>query len=181
VALKAMQSSIDSNNETALVGIAKNLNIAFKDSEIYLEDKDVSNTIREEKCGIKASEIATFPQVRNALTARQHIFRQHPGLITDGRDMGSVIFPDATLKVFLTASAKIRAQRRYNQLMKKEISANIEVLLQDIQARDTRDSHRSVAPLQQKIEAKMLDTTSLSITEATNKVLSWYIEICHSI
>ena len=143
----------------------------------FLKDKDVSDAIREEQCGIRASELAAYPSVRTALITRQRAFRQSPGLVTDGRDMGSVIFPDAILKIFLTASAEVRAKRRYNQLMEKGINANMATLLQDIQARDTRDSQRSVAPLQHNMDAKILDTTDLNIAEVTNAVLQWYAEI----
>ena len=108
---------------------------------------------------------------------RQRAFRQHPGLVTDGRDMGSVIFPDANLKIFLTASAEIRAKRRYNQLIEKGINANIADLLKDIQLRDERDSNRSLAPLQHNTDARLLDTTFLSISQAVNEVLGWYSKI----
>ena len=137
----------------------------------------VTDEIRSEQCGILASQIAAYPPVREALTERQRAFRQPPGLVTDGRDMGSVIFPDAILKIFLTASAEIRAQRRHKQLIEKGIDANITDLLQDIQKRDDRDSNRSIAPLQQGMDARLLDTTSLTISEAQDTVLSWYNEI----
>lgn len=174
VALKAIQTNTDFSDEKKLADLAKNLNVIFIDDRTLLEGNDVSTTIRQEACGIKASEIASYQQVRASLVERQRAFRQPPGLITDGRDMGSVIFPDANLKIFLTASAEIRAQRRYNQLIEKGISANIADLLKDIQLRDERDSNRSVAPLQQNADTKLLDTTHLSISQATNEVLNWY-------
>ena len=177
VALQSMHLGTDFTDETMLTKIARNLDVFFKGDKIFLTGRDVSDAIREEQCGIRASEIATYPSVRIALITRQRAFRQPPGLVTDGRDMGSVIFPDAILKIFLTASAEVRAQRRYNQLMEKGISANMAALLQDIQTRDARDSNRSVAPLQHGKDAKILETTDLSIAEAMNAVLQWYAEI----
>lgn len=177
IALKTVQSSSDIRDEGLLAHIARDLNVLFKDEAIYLDGKIVTDDIRTEECGILASQLAAYPHVREALIERQREFCQPPGLITDGRDMGSVIFPHAILKIFLTASAEIRAQRRYKQLMEKGINANIADLLQDIQKRDERDSNRSVAPLQQRTDAKLLDTTSLTISQAQDAVLSWYNEI----
>ncbi len=176
VALQAMRVDADFTNETMLTEIATNLDVVFAGGKIFVTGNDVSDLIREEQCGIRASEIATYPSVRVALIARQRAFRQQPGLVTDGRDMGSVIFPGAMLKIFLTASAEVRAHRRYNQLMEKGISANMASLLQDIQSRDARDSNRSVAPLTPGSDAKILDTTDLSIDQAMNAVLHWYTE-----
>lgn len=178
VALKAVQSRADTQDKDLLATIARNLNVLFKDETIYLDDKIVTDDIRTEECGILASQLAAYPQIRAALTERQREFRQAPGLVTDGRDMGSVIFPNAILKIFLTASVEIRAQRRYKQLIEKGMNANIADLLQDIQKRDERDSNRSIAPLQQGADAKLLDTTSLTISQAQDAVLSWYNEIC---
>lgn len=178
VALKTVQSHADIHDTSLLAGIARNLHVVFDQGEVYLDNQTVTDDIRAEQCGILASQLAAYPQVREALTERQRAFCQPPGLVTDGRDMGSVIFPDATLKIFLTASAETRAHRRYKQLMEKGISANIADLLQDIQKRDERDSHRSIAPLQQGADAKLLDTTSLTISQAQDTVLSWYNEIC---
>lgn len=178
VALKTVQSHADIHDTSLLAGIARNLHVVFDQGEVYLDNQTVTDDIRAEQCGILASQLAAYPQVREALTERQRAFCQPPGLVTDGRDMGSVIFPDAILKIFLTASAETRAHRRYKQLIEKGISANIADLLQDIQKRDERDSHRSVAPLQQGADAKLLDTTSLTISQAQDTVLSWYNEIC---
>jgi len=178
VALKTMQSHADIHDTDLLADIARNLNVVFKNEEIYLDNKIVTDDIRAEQCGILASQLAAYPQVREALTERQRAFCQLPGLVTDGRDMGSVIFPNAILKIFLTASAEIRAQRRYKQLIEKGINANIADLLQDIQKRDERDSNRSVSPLQQGADARLLDTTSLTISQAQDAVLSWYNGIC---
>ncbi|MBV6446414.1 (d)CMP kinase [Nitrosomonas sp.] len=177
VALKAIQLDADMQNSGQLAEIARNLNVYFKDEQIYLDGKIVTDDIRTEQCGIAASQLAAYPQVRAALTERQRAFRQLPGLVTDGRDMGSVIFPDAILKIYLTASAGERAQRRHKQLIEKGMSANITDLLQDIQKRDERDSNRSIAPLQQGADAKLLDTTSLTISQAQETVLSWYNDI----
>ena len=177
VALKATQSHADIQDKDMLANIARNLNVLFEDEAIYLDDKIVTGEIRTEKCGILASQLAAYPQIREALTERQRGFRQFPGLVTDGRDMGSVIFPNAILKIFLTASAEIRAQRRHKQLIEKGMNANIADLLQDIQKRDERDSSRSIAPLQQWVDAKLLDTTSLTISQAQDAILSWYNDI----
>ena len=177
VALKAIQLNADMQNSGQLAEIARNLNVFFKDEQIYLDGNIVTDDIRTEQCSIAASQLAAYPQVRAALTDRQRAFRQPPGLVADGRDMGSVIFPDADLKIYLTASAEVRAQRRYKQLIEKGMSANIANLLQDIQKRDERDSNRSIAPLQQEADAKLLDTTSLTITQAQDAVLSWYNDI----
>lgn len=177
VALKTVQSCADIQNQDLLANIARNLNVIFKNETIYLDGNIVTDAIRTEECGILASQLAVYPQIRAALVERQREFCQPPGLVTDGRDMGSVIFPDAILKIFLTASAEIRAQRRYKQLMEKGINANIADLLHDIQKRDERDSNRSIAPLQQGTDARLLDTTSLTISQAQDAVLSWYNEI----
>jgi len=177
IALKTLQSHADILDKDLLTNIARDLNVTFNDEEIILDDRIVTKEIRSEQCGILASQIAAYPQVREALTKRQRAFRQLPGLVTDGRDMGSVIFPDAVLKIFLTASPEVRAQRRHKQLIEKGINANITDLLQDIQKRDERDSSRSVAPLQQCADARLLDTTSLSISQTQDTVLSWYNEI----
>ena len=177
VALKAIQLNADMQNSGQLAEIARNLNVFFKDEQIYLDGNIVTDDIRTEQCSIAASQLAAYPQVRAALTDRQRTFRQPPGLVADGRDMGSVIFPDADLKIYLTASAEVRAQRRYKQLIEKGMSANIANLLQDIQKRDERDSNRSIAPLQQEADAKLLDTTSLTISQAQDAVLSWYNDI----
>lgn len=177
VALKTMQLNADIQNTSQLAKIALNLDVFFKDEQIYLDDTVVTDDIRTEPCGILASQLAAYSQVREALTERQRAFRRPPGLVTDGRDMGSVIFPDAILKIFLTASAEVRAQRRYKQLIEKGMNANIADLLLDIQKRDERDSNRSIAPLQQGADAKLLDTTSLTISQAQEAVLSWYNDV----
>lgn len=178
VALIAMRSNTDSANESAITNIALHLDVNFDGSFVRLNGEDVSDAIRSEECSKLASLIAGQPKVRAALLQRQRAFRQPPGLVTDGRDMGSVVFPNASLKIFLTASAEERALRRYKQLIEKGINANIQSLLQDIYERDRRDSNRDVSPLKQEIDAKLLDTTFLNIEEAVNEVLRLYNETC---
>jgi cytidylate kinase len=178
VALAAIQSGVDLSDEKTLTDIAARLDVAFEGAEIRLQNENVTDAIRMEACSNAASQIAAYPGVRTALLARQREFRQIPGLVADGRDMGSVVFPEAILKIFLTASAETRAQRRYKQLMEKGIDANISTLLQDIRERDARDSNRTVAPLQRSANTHLLDTTSLNITEAVDSVLKQYADVC---
>lgn len=177
VALKKVQSQAHIEDRNLLTDIARNLDVLFKNNAIYLDGKNVTDDIRTEECAILASQLAVYPQVRGALVERQRKFCQLPGLVTDGRDMGSVIFPNAILKIFLTASVEIRAQRRYKQLMEKGISANIIELVKDIQKRDERDSNRNIAPLKQGSDSKLLDTTSLTLSQTQDIVLNWYNEI----
>ena len=178
VAYTAIQSEVDLTDETELSGIARDLDVVFTGAKILLKGEDVADAIRAEVCSNGASKVAAYPQVRASLLDRQRAFRQMPGLVADGRDMGSVVFPDAALKIFLTADAETRAQRRYKQLMEKGIDANISTLLQDIRDRDARDINRSVAPLQQGADAVLLDTTSLNIAQAVDEVMRRYDEIC---
>jgi cytidylate kinase len=139
-----------------------------------LGGEDVTDAIRAEAVSATASEVAGFPSVRQGLIYRQKAFRRTPGLVAEGRDMASVVFPDATLKVFLTASAEERARRRYKQLIEKGFNANLTTLLQDIRQRDDRDSERSVAPLQKSVGAQIIDTTGLSIQEVVARILQWF-------
>ncbi|MEI8385344.1 MAG: (d)CMP kinase [Nitrosomonadaceae bacterium] len=178
VAYTAMQSEVDLTDEAALSNIARDLDVVFTGAKIILKGEDVADAIRAEICSNGASKVAAYPQVRSALLDRQRAFHQVPGLVADGRDMGSVVFPDAVMKIFLTADAETRAQRRYKQLMEKGIDANISTLLQDIRDRDARDSNRSVAPLQQGADASLLDTSTLNITQAVDEVLRRYGEVC---
>jgi cytidylate kinase len=171
VALAATRSGVDLGDETALSEVTAHLDVVFEDSEIRLGNEDVSDAIRAEACSNAASRIAAYPQVRQALLARQRAFRRCPGLVADGRDMGSVVFPDAVAKIFLTASAETRAERRHKQLMEKGVDANIATLLEDIRERDRRDSNRAVAPLQVGAGTFLLDTTSLNIEQAVESVL----------
>jgi len=178
VALVATRTGVDLADEEVLANIAVHLNVTFEDSEIRLGSEDVANIIRTETCGNGASKIATHSQVRKALLGRQRAFRRNPGLVAEGRDMCSVVFPDATLKIFLVASIESRAQRRYKQLMGKGADVNITSVLQDIRERDARDSSRRVAPLKQGTDSSFIDTTLLNITEVVNEILRRYAEIC---
>ncbi|MEZ0233125.1 MAG: (d)CMP kinase [Methylophilaceae bacterium] len=173
VALAALAANIDWANAVELGKMVPSLNIQFEDGNIYLNGQDVSDDVRTEKMGKGASEVAVHPAVRHALVGLQHSFRKAPGLVADGRDMATVIFPDATTKIFLTATAEIRAERRYKQLMSKGIHANLADILSDLQSRDVRDQQRLVAPLQQAEDAKLLETSNLSIAQAVETVLSY--------
>ena len=177
VALAALRAGVASDDEPALAGLATTLPVRFEGDRIILSDEDVTDAIRAETVGNAASLVAALGSVRSALLARQRAFRQPPGLVADGRDMASVVFPDAVLKVFLTATPEVRAERRYKQLMAKGMDANMPTLLQDIRERDRRDSGRSVAPLQQVAQAQLLDTTLLSIEEAVDRVLALYAAV----
>ncbi len=172
-ALAARRAGLAPDAAGPLGELAAQLPVRFEGGDIYLSEQVVTDDIRTEDCSREASLVAAVPEVRAGLLVRQRAFRQAPGLVADGRDMGSVVFPDAALKVFLTASAAVRAARRYNQLMNKGIPANMQVLLRDIEARDARDASRAVAPLQQG-NALLLDTTHLTIEQAVDQVLSWY-------
>lgn len=177
VALAAMRSGMNLADECALGQVAAKLDVRFDGETVWLSNEDVTYAIRAEACSNAASKIAAYPFVRAALLARQHDFRRAPGLVADGRDMGSVVFPDAVLKIYLTASPETRAERRYKQLIEKGIDANMATLLQDIRERDRRDSNRPVAPLQIGADTNLLDTTSLNIMEAVDSVLKQYAAI----
>jgi len=174
VALAAIQAEKGFDDEAAISGLAQGLDVRFVAGEIFLFDQMVTGSIRSEACGMGASRVAALPAVRAALFARQRAFREVPGLVAEGRDMGTVVFPDATLKIFLTASAEIRAERRYKQLKEKGIDANIRTLLRELRERDERDSARSVAPLQKAADARELDSSGLGIAEIVRQVLDWY-------
>ncbi len=176
VALAAIESSADWEDTGRLAEIAKRLDVRFEDDEIWLAGGRVTDAIRTEECSIGASRCAAVPAVRNALLDRQRRFRAAPGLVAEGRDMGSVVFPDAVLKVFLTADLGARASRRHKQLIDKGIPANIQALLRDLQERDARDAERPVAPLEQQPDARLLDTTRMTVDEAVARVLDWYRE-----
>ena len=173
-ALSAMRAGIALDDEHAVAQLAEYLPARFSNGGIFLGDEEVSELIRAEEVGNNASKIAAFPGVRQALYALQLGFRKPPGLVADGRDMGTVIFPNARLKVFLTASVEARAERRYKQLIGKGISANMEGLLADLQARDDRDTHRTVAPLVAAEGAYILDTSDMTVDEAVEQVLHWH-------
>jgi len=174
VALAALESGADLENELVLRAIALNLIAKFHGESVVMGGRDVTDVVRSEAVSLAASRIAALPRVREALLERQRAFRKAPGLVADGRDMGSVVFPDAALKVFLTASAEERARRRYKQLIDKGMDANMATLLQDIRERDERDSSRAAAPLRQSADAVLLDTTRMSIEEAVGQVLALY-------
>jgi cytidylate kinase len=181
VALAAQHHTISLDDEEALSTLAAHLDVQFESRNgsdeciILLEGEDVSKAIRTEECGFSASRIATLTTVRLALLDRQRAFREPPGLVADGRDMGSVVFPDAQLKVFLTATAEERAKRRYNQLMEKGLPAKIDEILAEIVKRDEQDQKRSVAPLQALPDAVIIETTEMSIDE----VVLALKELCH--
>jgi 3-phosphoshikimate 1-carboxyvinyltransferase len=172
-ALAAKQAGVDWADEAGVASIAAALDVEFSENDILLNGHLVGDAIRTEEISAGASQVAALPAVRDALLFRQRAFNRLPGLVGDGRDMASVVFPQAPLKVFLTASAEVRAERRYKQLINKGLSANLPDLLLDLQQRDERDSRRSVAPLMQEEDAKLLDTTELTIEEAVNQVLLW--------
>ncbi|BBB61772.1 cytidylate kinase [Undibacterium sp. KW1] len=175
-ALMATRHGIALDDETTIASMARTLPCRFVHGHVFLEDADVTDAVRAEEVGVAASRIAVLPAVRQALVDLQVAFRYTPGLVADGRDMGTVIFPDASLKVFLTASAEARASRRYKQLIEKGISANMENLVKDLMERDARDSARSTAPLKPAPDAIILDTSELTAEEAVNKVLVWYAQ-----
>jgi cytidylate kinase len=173
-ALSALEAGVDLADEPAVAKLATGLQVVFQGERILLSGREVSEAIRAEQVGVAASKIATLPAVRGALVDLQHSFRQAPGLVADGRDMGTVIFPDARLKVFLTASVEARADRRYKQLIGKGFSANMSDLLQDLRERDARDTQRAVAPLKPAEGAHLLETSAMSIDQAVAQVLAWY-------
>jgi cytidylate kinase len=176
-ALTALRRGTDLRDEHALAKLAEHLPCHFAGGEILLAHENVTEQIRAEEVGNTASKIAVLPTVRHALVGLQLGFRKTPGLVADGRDMGTVIFPHAQLKVFLTASVEARAQRRYKQLIDKGFSANMEDLLMDLQARDERDTHRAIAPLVPAEGAHVLDTSAMTADEAVETVLKWYASV----
>ncbi len=179
-ALSALEAGVDLADEAALAALAASLNVRFEGERILLSGREVSREIRAEAVGVAASKIATLPAVRQALVDLQHGFRRAPGLVADGRDMGTVIFPDAPLKVFLTASVEARAERRHKQLIEKGFPANMADLLQDLRERDARDTQRAVAPLKPAEGAHLLDTSHMGIEPAVKQVLDWYQSVTSS-
>jgi cytidylate kinase len=174
VAVAALESGADLDNELILSDITLNLRAEFNGDTVTLGGRDVTNIIVGEAVSVAASRIAALPRVRETLLARQRAFRRPPGLVADGRDMGSVVFPDAVLKIYLTASLEERAARRYKQLMEKGMDATMAALLQDIRERDQRDMRRPTAPLQRGADAVLIDTTSMSAADAVAQVLALY-------
>ncbi len=171
------EQPIGSLDESQIADIAKNLSVSYVEENdelsIFLHGENISQLIRNEEIGAKASQIAVIPAVREALLARQRAFLAEPGLIADGRDMGTVVFPQAVLKIYLTASAEERAQRRYKQLKGKGIDANLSALVEDLRLRDDRDMNRKAAPLKPASDAIVIDTTTLDIEQVTNEVMYW--------
>ncbi|OQW69651.1 MAG: cytidylate kinase [Proteobacteria bacterium ST_bin12] len=174
VAFAAYKNNTAWSDADKLGELAKSLKIEFSQNEIYLNDDHITEAVRSEEMSRGASEVAIHQPVRSALMDLQRSFRQAPGLVGDGRDMGSVIFKDAMLKIFLTACVQVRAERRYKQLINKGLSANYENILADLQSRDERDSQRSAAPLIQTADALLLDTSQLNIEQAMQFVLNAY-------
>jgi 3-phosphoshikimate 1-carboxyvinyltransferase len=172
LALAAKRDEVLLTDESGLAALAEKIDIHFEGEQIWLDGALVGDELRDEQCAAAASKVASLAKVRAALLLKQHMFRRAPGLVADGRDMGSVVFPDAALKVFLTASAEARADRRHKQLKEKGISANIDALLLDIRMRDERDAQRSVSPLRQAPGASLLDTTALTIEQAVEEILA---------
>ena len=170
-ALAVQQQAIDPENETAVADVAATLNVQFRPNEILLGGQDVSEVIRQEHVGNLASRLAPNPKLRAALLSRQRAFRLAPGLVADGRDMGTIVFPDAQVKIFLIADVQARAQRRAKQLIEKGISANLEDLLADMRARDARDTQRSVAPLIAAKDAHVVDSSTLTIDQTVQSIL----------
>ena len=174
VAFAALQGGVSPEDGDALAAIARHLDVRFTGGRIDLAGCDVTEAIRAEQVSGAASRVAALQSVRDALLDRQRAFRQAPGLVADGRDMGSVVFPDATVKIFLTADAEERARRRYKQLIEKGMTANMTDLLQEIRQRDKRDSERTAAPLQKCADAVELDTSGMSIEAAVERVLALF-------
>jgi 3-phosphoshikimate 1-carboxyvinyltransferase len=175
-ALAALRAglALEPAHEAAIAALAERLPVRFVGEQVLLDGDDVSDAIRSEEGGMNASKVSALPAVRTALVALQHSFRQLPGLVADGRDMGTVIFPDAPLKVFLTASAEQRAQRRHKQLISKGNSTTLSSLRADLEARDARDSSRSVAPLKPAGDARLLDNSDLTVEKSVDLVLGWW-------
>ncbi|MCS5564543.1 MAG: (d)CMP kinase [Oleiphilaceae bacterium] len=177
-ALAAARQGVALDDEPALVRVAAGLDVAFmptpsgEPAKVLLAGEDVTSEIRTETCGDNASKVAVMQPVRDALLQRQRDFRVAPGLVADGRDMGTVVFPDAPVKIFLTASAEERARRRYNQLKEAGVDVNIDALLEEIRVRDERDMNRSAAPLKPADDAQVIDSTGLSIEEVLDRCMA---------
>ena len=174
LAWQAARAGVVSTDEEGLAQLAREIQPQFRDGRIRLDDVDVTDAIRTEDISRAASLVAVYPAVRSALLELQRQCRRAPGLVADGRDMGTVVFPDAGLKVFLTASVQARAERRHKQLMEKGISTNIADLSQELEARDRRDTGRATAPLRPAEDAYRIDSSDLSVDEVVAQVLHWY-------
>jgi len=174
VALAALREGVPLDDGARLAAVARGMRIAFEPGIVRLGGEDVTEALRAEDVGRVASRVASQPAVRDALLQRQRDFRQAPGLVADGRDMGSVVFPHASLKVFLTADVGTRAERRHKQLMEKGMYARMEDVVEDLASRDARDASRAVAPLKHYPDAIFLDTTGLAADEAVERILGWW-------
>lgn len=176
VALSAVNHSANLEDEKAIAAIAASLDVRFDvqgdTAKAFLANEDVTAAIRQEEVGMNASLVAAYPLVRAALLQRQKDFAQAPGLVADGRDMGTTVFPHAAVKIFLTASAEARAGRRYKQLQQKGVSVTMAELVKDIEARDERDTHRAASPLVPAADAMLLDSTSLTIDQVLETILA---------
>ena len=175
-ALAAQRQGVAWDDEPAVARVAATLNVVFEGEHILLAGQDASLAIRSEEMGYGASRVAALPAVRVALLERQRAFARLPGLVADGRDMGSVVFPDSPLKIFLTASAQVRAERRYKQLIARGEAADLAAITADLTARDERDRARAVAPLQQLPDALLLETSCMTIEQEVAQVLAWWQE-----
>lgn len=177
-ALAAMGQGVDFTDQPNLAALARRLDIEFSLQQgrvmILLAGRDVTEAIRAEDVGMGASKVAAVPAVREALLQRQRDFRQLPGLVADGRDMGTVVFPDAPLKIFLTASASVRAKRRYDQLQQQGLAADLAQITLDIEKRDSQDAQRAIAPLRPADDAKQLDSTTMTIQEVLDTILHYW-------
>ena len=171
VALGALRQGIAPDDEPALALAAEGMDVAFGPGSVRLAGEEVGQDLRSEEVGVLASRVAALPAVRQALLRRQRGFRRAPGLVADGRDMGSIVFPDATLKVFLTADVAARAERRYKQLMEKGMYAKMPDVVEELRRRDERDASRPVAPLKHYPDAVFLDTTGLDVDQAVEAIL----------
>jgi cytidylate kinase len=177
VALRALETGTSPDDAEALVRLASGLRPVFENGRILLGGREIGEAIRSEAVSQAASRVAVHAIVRAALLELQRSFRAPPGLVADGRDMGTVVFPDAPLKVYLTASAEARAERRYKQLIDKGFAATLATLLQDLRQRDERDSSRSAAPLKPAEDAYQLDSSHLTIDEVVAQILHWYAAV----
>ena len=174
VALCALREGVSWDQEPRLAALAAALDVDFQGKKSFLNNKEVTDQIQTEDIAAGASRVALLPAIRVALLARQRSFLRSPGLVAEGRDMASIVFPQAELKIFLTATAEERAVRRYKQLKQKGIAATLPALLQELRERDARDAARSVAPLKQCPDARLVDTTAISAKDAAKLILAWY-------
>ena len=174
--LAALKRGVAPEDEARLEETARDMKVEFRDGATWLDGADVTQEVRTEAVSVATSQVAANPAVRRALLTRQRGFLKLPGLVADGRDMGSVVFPEASLKVYLTADVATRAERRYKQLMEKGMYAKMEDVVEDLRRRDARDSSRAVAPLKHYPDAIFLDTTGLAVDAAVQKILGWWRE-----